>query len=112
MCCQPGLNGFHIIIRATHKLRVRVKVADVIILRRLEIDIVDLAAYRAIAPSGYALLEHVLWYIDEHSDDSFALLGRKFFQTRCLCRSTRETVENITVLAVVLRRPLLHQTDR
>src|ERR1041385_133389 len=87
------------------------KVANVVVLRRLEIDIVNLTAYRAIATARHALLEHISWYVDEHRDDSVSLLGRKFLQTRRLRWCARETIENVTILAVVLRRPFLDQPN-
>src|SRR6267142_2609767 len=41
---QSGLNGFRIIVSAMHQLSIRMQVAVVIILRRFEIDVVNLAA--------------------------------------------------------------------
>src|SRR5437868_10940218 len=87
------------------------KVAHVVVLRRLEIYIVNLPTHGTIAPAGHALLEHVVWHVDEHRNDRVPLLGRKFFQTRCLCRCTRKAVENVTVLAVVLGRTFLDDAN-
>ena len=87
------------------------QIADVVVARRLEIDIVNLVANRAIAPSGHTLLEQFQRHVDQHRDDVVALLDGELFQAPRLCGSARKTVENVTVLAVVLRRALFDQLN-
>src|SRR6185295_12048228 len=51
ICSQPCLNRAGVVIRSMVQLSVRMKIANVIILGRLEIDIVNLATDWAIAPA-------------------------------------------------------------
>src|SRR6185369_14043834 len=82
------------------------QIADVVVARRLEIDIVNLIANRAIPPSGHALLEQLELDVNQHCDDVVALFGGELIQTLRLCGRARKAVEDVTVLAVVLRSAL------
>jgi hypothetical protein len=74
------------------------QIADVVVARRLEIDIVNLIANRAIAPSRHPLLEQIQRHVDQYRDDIVALFGGELFQTPRLRGRARKAVENVAVL--------------
>src|SRR6185436_15835291 len=82
------------------------QIADVVVARRFEIDIVNLIANRAIAPAGHALLEQLERHVDQHCDDVVALFDGELFQTLRLGRRAWKAIEDVTVLAIVLRSAL------
>ena len=57
------------------------KVANIVVARRLEIDIVNLVANRTISPSRHPLLEQIQRHVDQDRDDVVALLGGELFET-------------------------------
>src|ERR1041384_8002766 len=101
--CQTGFYGFHVVVGAMYKLRFRMKVANIIELRRLEIDVVDLTTHRTVSPSGHALLEQFAWHVDLNRNDIVPLLHSQFLETGGLRRSAWKTVEDVAVPAIGLR---------
>src|SRR5689334_8992379 len=88
------------------------QVANVVVARRLEIDIVDFVADRTITPARHPLLQQRKRHINQHRDDLVTLLGRELIQTGGLRGSTRESVEDVTVTTIVLRRTLFNESNR
>src|ERR1044072_9795416 len=90
--CQTGLHGFHVVVSAMNELRFRMEVADVVVPRRLEIDVVNLATGGTVSTSGHTLFEQLAWHVDQDRNDSVALLSSQLFETDGLRRSPRKAV--------------------
>src|SRR5690349_23327859 len=87
------------------------QVANVVVARRLKIDVVNLPADGTTPASCHPLLEQLYGDIDQHRDDLVFLFGGELVQARSLRGRPRKAVENVTVAAVVLRRALFHESN-
>jgi hypothetical protein len=108
---QSRTHGFRVVIRTLHQFSFGMQIANIIVARRLEIDVVDFVANRTIPPSGHALLQQIERHVDQHRNDRLFLFLRELIQTLRLRRRARKTVEDVTVFAIVLGGAFLHELN-
>jgi hypothetical protein len=74
--------------------------------RRLKINVVNLVPDRAIPPPRQPLFQNRGGHINQNRGQGLALRGREPFKHLRLHDRARETIQHITVKAIVMRGPL------
>src|SRR5215213_7156865 len=109
---EPRLYRLGVVVGAPFELNLRVEVADVVRLRRLKVDVVNLAADGTLAAARHALLKNFKGHVHEHREERLALPAREALKHLGLRRRAWEAVEHVSVAAVGLRRALLDDLYR
>src|SRR5436190_23595212 len=93
------------------KLRIRMHVANIVVFRWLEVNVVNLSTHRTIPTTRHPFLENLCRDVNQHRKNLVSLLSRETFQTLSLRGGSRKSVQDVAVSTVVLACSFLNQPN-
>lgn len=108
---EPNLDLLRRIVGPMSQLYSFVPVTQLVSQGRFKIEIIDLTAFRAIAPSSSPPLKHLERDLNNNRDNLVALSGCQILEHRGLRHRARKPIQHIAVSAIVPAGPFLDNSD-